>query len=248
MDNGHLIQSPILPAHIVDSLATGTDTPRCSKVDYQMVIGTILWIARLTRPDIMFAVSFLGRFTSDSSEIHWRMAMHVIKYLHSTANLGLAYKKGDLSFEVYVDADFSGEKVSSKSTTGIVSYLENSPVDWSSKCQSLVAMSSTEAEFIGLAEAIKDTIWLKHILLFTGYEFNPIIVFKDNLSTIATANSNGTMRNMKHVQLKYNFIKDYLNKEIIKLKHMSTTSQRANIFTKALVPAQFIRAQDMLHL
>eukprot|EP00124_Ichthyophonus_hoferi_P004836 Ihof_evm4s591 gene=Ihof_evmTU4s591 len=109
-------------------------------------------------------------------------------------------------------------------------------------------MSSMETEFIALAEVIKNTVWLKNVLLFLGYESSPVTIFKNYISTIVMANSNGTMRKTKHVQLQYNFVKDNIDQGIIVLQHVTTSAQQADIATKVLAPAQFLHVREMLHL
>ncbi len=154
---------PLNPAHNLEpDLSTYRHDPT---LKYQELIGALLFISRCTRPDIAFAVNKLSRYFQCYEEKHMKAAKDVLRYLDSTSNLGLGYqKKMGTELLGYSDADYAGDKSGLRSTSGIIYMLNGSPLSWISKRQTLIAQSSTESEYVALATAGKEGIWLRNLL------------------------------------------------------------------------------------
>ena len=136
----------------------------------QVLVGILLFLAISTRPDITFAVCFLARFTTTPPQSAYTAAKRILRYLKSSMDFGITYHQRSqpdqkyMPFHVHVDA-WTRCEITRKWTTGYVIFLNNSPIHWLTKRQSLVALSTTEGELIALSEATTETLWLRSILL-----------------------------------------------------------------------------------
>ena len=146
-------------------MAPGVNLTMCDTRDtslpFQELIGSLLFLAKTTRPDIAFATSKLSQFMSCWNETHFKAAKDVLRYLQGTQMLGLEYSKAaNLILKGFCDSDYAACKTSRKSISGYCFYVNNSLITWGSQKQSVVAVSSTEAEYISLANAAKEAVWL----------------------------------------------------------------------------------------
>ena len=142
-----------------------------SSLPYQQLVGALIFLSNLTRPDISFAVSRLAQFMNCYNETHWAAAKHVLRYLKGTCDFGLRYEPvEDFALSGYSDSDYTGCKIHRKSTGGFMFFLGKGLISWSSQKQPIIALSSTEAEYIALALAARESIWLKRFLNEIGLE------------------------------------------------------------------------------
>lgn len=205
------------------------------KVPYQEAIGSLLYLAGLTRPDIAFAVNDLSRFNKNHSEPHWRAVKRVFRYLLGTKNLRLRYC-GKCPLIAWSDADYASEIDERRSCSGYVLMLSGAAVSWLSKRQPIVAQSSTEAEYIALSETVKEVLWARKIISeIEGAPFTtPTIVFGDNTSAIKLAKNDAFSQRTKHIDVRYHHIRQQVKDGIIILKHAGTESMIADVLTKAV--------------
>ena len=161
-----------------------------SRVPYASAVGSLMYAMVCTRPDIAHAVSVVSRFMSKPGKEHWKAVQWIFRYLRGTSNYGLMFDKrtANLGQVVgYSDSDFAGDLDERRSLTGYVFQLCGSCVSWKATLQSVVALSTTEAEFISLTEAVKEAIWLHGFLGDLGVEQVDRVVFCDNQSAIYLA-------------------------------------------------------------
>jgi len=134
---------------------------------YEALVGSVHYAAHSTRVDVAFAANQLARFSSGPGAAHWAAGMHLLRYLSETAELGLTYdgsaaesqsagNGGELRLVAYTDADWAGDVDDRRSTTGYVVLLHGCAVSWASRKQSTVALSSTEAEYMGLSQGLAE--------------------------------------------------------------------------------------------
>ena len=156
-----------------------------------------------------------------------------MKYLNETKFYKIKYNgKGDTVG--YTDSDFASDILDRKSTSGNIILMGNDPICWNSKKQSIVATSTTEAEYISVSLCIKKILWVKNILFELLNFKKPIALYTDNLSSkIAIKNGNLNPK-LKHISIKYHFNIDNIEKNIIKLKYIDTTNMLADILTKCV--------------
>ncbi|KAF5465144.1 hypothetical protein F2P56_015175 [Juglans regia] len=135
---------------------------------YRSIVGGLQYLS-LTRPDISFAVNKIFQFKHSPKNSHWSAVKRVLRYLKGTVNLGLLFRpQSSLHFQTYYDADWGGCPDDRRSTGGFCIYLGSHLVSWSSKEQSMVARSSTEAEYKSLTSSAAETIWLQTVLRELG--------------------------------------------------------------------------------
>ncbi|XP_059217634.1 uncharacterized protein LOC131994774 [Stomoxys calcitrans] len=130
-----------------------------SKVPYMQAIGSLLYAAQVSRPDITYAVNILSRFSTNPGRAHWEAVKRVMRYLKGTATVGLEYKFDvEISIVRYCDADWAGNTDDRQSTTGYIFIYQSAAISWLTKKQKTVALSSTEAEFMSLTAAMQESV------------------------------------------------------------------------------------------
>lgn len=212
-------------------------TSLVGKVPYQEVVGSLLYLANSTRPDISYATSNVSRFNADHTEEHWTAVKRILRYLKHTSHLKLRFERNNINdaLHAYCDADWGSGVDDRKSRTGYVLKLSGAAVSWMSKRQSIVALSSTEAEYIALSSTVREIIWTIQLAKEIGESsLEPITIFCDNQSAIQLASSDGYRQRTKHVDIRHHHIRDQIKNGIIKLEHVSTEMQTADSLTKAV--------------
>lgn len=199
------------------------------------------------RPDLCFAIGYMGKFQQNPGESHWIALKRILRYVKGTSSMKFIYEKqSDMG---YADADWGSSLDDRKSTSGYIFYVFGNPISWSSKKQSTVATSSSEAEYIALSNATSEGLWIRGILLDLQVvdDTYPITIFEDNEGCIAMA-QNVESKRSKHIDIRHHFIRDHVMKGNLVVKHISTKSQIADIFTKSLDTTSFITIRNSLKL
>lgn len=223
---------------------------------YQEKVGTLLYAAITTRPDIAYAVNKLTRHMTKPLRRHMVACDRVFRYLSGTLQLGLLFgrgnatdTKGQLSnpkLNAYADADWGNDRSDGISITGWISRYNEDLIDWSSKKQSVVAQSTCEAELYAGAAAMNELLYLDGMLTELGFKFSTPVLYGDNQSMIQVCENGIRSKRTKHVDIKYHYITDTIKQDKIKLEWVSTEDQLADIFTKALDLDQFRSLRDRL--
>lgn len=221
---------------------------------YRTAVGKLTYAATGTRPDVAFAVSYASRFLSAYSEEHWTMVKRILRYLQGTAKFGLIYDRNDpqgMTLVGYCDSDWGGDKGDRKSTSGYLYLLCGGPVSWSSKKQSTIAVSSTEAEYLAATQATKEALWLRRLLSELGYEqTTPTIIKEDNQGCIKLTKNPVFHARTKHFDIQHHFVREHVEKGNIELEYCPTNEMIADMLTKALARnlfAKFVQAIGLHH-
>jgi hypothetical protein len=205
---------------------------------YMSLVGALLYGAVMTRPDILYAVSSLGRHLQATGPDHWRAAKRVLKYLKGTMEVGIVYGgqgAKELELEVYSDADWGGDIDTRRSTTGYVCMLNGGAISFASKLQPTVALSSAEAEYMALAAATQEVLHLGPILESMGVKSSQAIkVYEDNQGCIALAENPVFQKRSKHIDIRYHFVRERVEMGDIKVEYVSTEEQLADMLTKPI--------------
>ncbi|KAJ1253457.1 hypothetical protein BS78_K264700 [Paspalum vaginatum] len=202
--------------------------------EYRGMIGSLLYLTA-TRPDIQFAVCLCARFQASPKLSHRQAVKRIFRYLKYTPELGLWFSSASLlSLRGYSDADFAGCRLEHKSTSGTCQFLGSSLVSWSSRKQSSVATSTTEAEYIAAASCCSQLLWMKSTLSDFGLSFRKIPLLVDSSSAISIAKNPVLHSRTKHIDVRFHFLRDHYEKGDIDLIHVETENQLADIFTKPL--------------
>lgn len=203
-------------------------------IPYQRLIGSLMYLAVLTRPDIAYAVSFLSQFNNCYSEIHWNCAKRILRYLKGTKSYVLKFTKDNCELEGYADADWASNVNDRKSYTGFIFKLSGAAVAWESCKQRTVALSSTEAEYMALSEASKEAIYLRNLLSELLDKECCVTIFNDNQSAQKLALNPIFHKRSKHIDVRYHFVRETVSNKLIDVKYIPTTDMTADILTKAL--------------
>lgn len=206
------------------------------KYPYQNLVGSLMYLAVLTRPDIAFSVSYLSQYNSCYSESHWKCAKRVLRYLQGTKNLGLKFEKEGTSsyLEGFVDADWATCKRDRRSYTGYVFKLCGSAVSWESCKQRTVALSSAEAEYMALSDACKEALYLKNLFFELTNDNECIVLHNDNQSAQKLAVNPIVNKRTKHIDTRHHFIRELISNKLINIKYMPTNEMIADVLTKGL--------------
>ena len=229
-----------------------------------ILIGKLNFLKKSTRPDIAYAVHQCARFQIDPKESHAKAVKRIGRYLLDTRDQGYIIRPDDLMLECYADADFSGnwrrdiaeqDTSTAQSRTGFVILFAGCPLIWGSRLQTEIALSTTEAEYIALSTALRETIPLINLLQelkdmkFIDEAKAPIIhckAFEDNSGALELAKSPKMRPRTKHINIKYHHFRSYVSSGAITLHKVSTENQIADIFTKPLSYPLFSKLRTTL--
>lgn len=204
---------------------------------FRRIIGSLLYIANYTRPDISAPVSLLSRKCEKPNELDLNEAKRILRYLKHTENYSLKlYKKAEnpeFPLCTYTDVDFAESRIDRKSQSGYMSFFWGSLIAWKSRKQTLVATSTADAELIALVAGIKESIWIQKILIELGLKIEVPLLFCDNLSSIQMAKGHASART-KHLDVCYHYTRDLWDKKLIDIKHVVSRDNIADLLTKPL--------------
>lgn len=211
-------------------------------------LGGLCWfLSTKTRPDIAYAVANVAKFTSHPTKQHWIALKRILRYLRGTANLGLRYTKdSENKLTGYSDADWAGDLTDRHSTSGYVFEMGGAAISWRSKKQTCVALSTAEAEYVALAAATQEAVWLRQLTNTILKCDRSVTLFEDNQSAIAIARNPQFHGRTKHIDIKYHYVREEIEKGIISLEFCPTNLMVADIFTKAVSTDKFKLFRDRL--
>ena len=178
---------------------------------------------------------------------HYNGVKRILRYIKGTKDFGLLYKKGDMRGELigFSDSDFVGDCHDRKSTLGYIFLFGGMAVSWSSQKQSIVALSSCEAEYIAATSATCQAIWMSRLIReLTSNEVSMAKLMVDNQSAITLSKNTGHHNRTKHIDTRYHFIRECVENKRIEISFVRTEDQLADILTKALERLKF---QEMRH-
>jgi hypothetical protein len=223
------------------------DIRQMTSIPYRATVGSLLYLAVGTRPDIAAAVGVVCRYNSNPGPLHWEAVKHILRYLNGTRHHGILLGGSDTTCRGYADADWAGNPDTRNSTTGYVFMLGNAPVTWSSKLQKTVALSSCEAEYMALSAATQECVWIRSLLRDMGVSLTaPTIIKEDNQGCIELTKSTKHHARTKHIDIRYHFIRERIESRDIQITYCATADMVADIMTKALHAPQFLRLRHLL--
>jgi len=214
---------------------------------YQKATGSLNYLYTMTRPDIGYALSTLAAFSNSPTEEHWNAMKRILRYIKQTKGLGLELGGKSLKLRGFMDASFA-DKWNSHSTGGYVFFLGNGAISWASKAQSLVALSSTESEYIQSTETAKEGLWLKKLLPAFDIEIGVINILGDNQSALKLAWNDEFHPRTKHIAVRYHFIREAIANNDISISWIPTDENAADIMTKALPLPRHTEMVKLLNL
>ena len=207
---------------------------------YQSIVGSLMYIASSTRPDIQYSTSKLAQYMAAPTKMHINAAVRVLKYLKTTKEVELVYKDyGHDNLEIHANADFANSE-DSRSISGVAVFFGGNLVEWSSTKQQLVALATCEAEINSIKDGACDAIYFRELLneLDSPGHPHPVRIYNDNLPGQDILEGGGKFKRSKHYKLRLDFVKQLLKDHIIDIRHLSTRKMIADAFTKALPEEQ----------
>jgi hypothetical protein len=210
-----------LPAGL--KLQRDTQTPPVDKTLYQRMIGKLIFLTH-TRYDISYAVNLVSRYMTHPQEAHLKAVKCILRYIKGTLDFGLFYpQSANLTFCGYSDADWGGDLDQRRSTGAFVFTVNGTPITWSSKKQTCVALSSCESEYRALVEASKEAIWIQNLYKELGFLIEKsAIIYCDNQSSIKISKNPQYHSKTKHFEIHLHFVRDMVNKKQIRVLFIPT--------------------------
>ncbi len=245
-----------------------SEQPVHSVTPYKSVLGSIYYLANMTRPDILFATNYLSRSQSAPTRLHFKLLTVLLRYIYSTSEMGLNFGSSKSGLEAFIDADFGSDfpvqltgevdKYSNvqfeqrqyekfKSTTGCLVALYGNPISWICRKQTLLTTSTTEAEYIAVADSSSQILFLYQLTceLFPS-SITSVSIHEDNLSTTKLLQSVYNHGKLKHLILKYLKVKELIWSGVFKMVRVSSKDQLADILTKPLQVDRFEPLRDRI--
>ena len=260
MEHANKAATP-LPSALPESGLAGPAVAGDDLSRYRELIGGLLYVATGTRPDIAYAVGQLSRHLAAPLKQHMDAARHVLRYLRGTASLALTYGVptatraafGDASHVAgvdvlvgYADASFGSDVETRRSVGAFVFFLNGAAVAWRSRLQPSVALSTTESEYMALSDAAQEAVYLRKVLAFVGFPQPTTLIFEDNEPCIHIAMNPTVTPRVKHVDIKYHFIRERVASKELMLRHVASEEMLADVLTKSLPKPKFLGPRDRL--
>ncbi|GJR82238.1 putative ribonuclease H-like domain-containing protein [Tanacetum coccineum] len=218
---------------------------------YRSMIGSLIYLTSL-RPNIMFVVCACARFQVTPKVSHLHAEKRIFRYLKGQPKLGLWYPKDSpFDLEAYTDSDYAGASLDRKSTTGGCQFLGSRLISWQCKKQTIVANSTTEAEYVAAASCCRQVLWIQNQMLDYGYIFMNTKICIDNESTICIVKNLVFHSKTKHIEIRHHFIIDSIEKKLMQMIKIHIDQNVADLLTKAFDVGRFqylIASIGMLNL
>ncbi|GJY52904.1 hypothetical protein Tco_0444568 [Tanacetum coccineum] len=203
------------------------------------MIGSLMYLTA-SRPDIRFAVCACSRFQVNPKTSHLSAVKRIFRYLKGKPKLGLWYPRvSSFDLEAYSDSDYAGANLDRKSTTGGCQFLGRRLISWQCKKQTIVATSTTEAEYVVAANCCGQVLWIQNQMLDYGFNFMNTKIYIDNESTICIVKNPVFHSKTKHIAIRHHFIRDAYEKKLIQVLKIHTDDNVADLLTKAFDVSRF---------
>lgn len=194
------------------------------KVPYSNAIGSVMYLMVSIRPNIAYSVSCLSRYMANPSMPHREALKWLLRFLKHSAHVGLTFSKCSEGVKLagYVDPNYANDRNNRKSTTSYVFTLCGSCISWKSQSQPIVAISTTESEYIAITEVVKKAAWLKCLMHEIGFKNKNVVIFSNSQSAIQLCKNPIFHDITKHIDVRFHYIRDIVDKEIVLLEKIPT--------------------------
>ncbi|GJU39332.1 putative ribonuclease H-like domain-containing protein [Tanacetum coccineum] len=206
---------------------------------YISMIGSLMYLTA-SRPDLMFAICACVRFQVTPKVSHLHAVKRIFRYLKGQPKLGLWYPRDSpFDLEAFSDSDYARASLDRKSTTGGCQFLGKRLISWQCKKQTIVANSTTEAEYVAAANCCGQVLWIQNQMLDYGFNFMNTKIYIDNESTICIVKNPVFHSKTKHIEIRHHFIRDSYEKKLIQVIKIHTDHNVADLLTKAFDVSRF---------
>jgi hypothetical protein len=247
-DNMKTVKTPMAEGFSVGESDVPAKVDEELQTKYRKLLGSLLFLAMWTRPDIAHAVSLLSRFAARPSDKTWTALKRILRYLKGTKNMGIGYSNDPTKWKTfgkhelwgYVDASYANDEFARKSTMGHVLFINGGPVAWKSKLTPIVALSTADAEFIAANFCACEIMFLRHLLKALGFkQDNPTCLYEDNMAAITLATEPALRPRTKHLDVRFMYLMERVLSQDIQMVHCPGAVMIADIMTKPLGPTKF---------
>ncbi|MBW0502972.1 hypothetical protein O181_042687 [Austropuccinia psidii MF-1] len=217
---------------------------------FQQAIGSLNYLAHHSRSDLLFTVNQLSKHSTKPSQSHWNALKHPLCYLKETKDKCLVYRQQLIKEELtgWADAYYANDREDRKSIGGYVILAFSNPICWLSKKQLVVAQSTTEAEYIAMNICSKQLWWLTFVFNDLGHVSPQPTLLNDNSGEVTISNKASLNANTKHIEVRYQYVRECVMKKLIKVVQVSTNDMIADVLTKPLVVVKLQEVYRQLHL
>ena len=213
------------------------------------MVAQLLYLAKRVRPECLTGVAYLATKVTKCTVRDVEKLHRMIRYIRWTSDLGVVLRPGVFGIVVrlYVDASYGVDKDGKSHTGSCVVIGDVGAVHCRSTKQQIVAKSSTEAELIGLSDSADQGLYIRNFLVMQGYRMSPVIVYQDNMSTMAliSRGRSGAERT-RHVAIRYFWTKERVDNGEMRIVHKGTKEMYANVLTKPLQGSKFVYERTCL--
>ena len=245
MKDSKPVSTPLANHHKLtasQSPVTEKDQAYMDRVPYSNAVGSLMYAMICSRPDLAHAVSVVSRFMANPGKEHWSAVKWILRYLKGTLDTGLKFgecTEDQVKAEGYVDSDYAGSIDTRKSLSGYLFTVCQGTVSWKANLQTVVALSTAEAEYMAITEAVKEAIWLKGFVTELGFEQQQVVVHCDSQSAIHLSKHQVFHEKSKHIDVKLHFVRDVVSQGGVKIQKISTEENPADMMTKTVPSSKF---------
>ena len=240
-----------VPLRVGVKLEEFDENGRVENWPFRKLVGSLMWLSISTRPDIANAVRAVARYCAAPRAIHWKAALGILEYVNETSEYGITFQRGtsySISLEVFADADYDSKAADRRSVSCGLIMCGGASVCWFSRTQKRVTLSTSEAEYVALGDAVKESLFLRQIWHFMlPSKVMPCLpVLEDNQGAVQLAQNPITNSNSKHIDIRHHFLRELVRQRDIKVVQVPPEFQHADILTKALAFDLFAFHQKFL--
>ena len=236
MQDANPLSTPLSPSTRLEK-GSDVDHAAASHLPYRELIGSLQYLATMTRPDIAFAVSKVGSYNSCWTKKHFETGKALLRYIVGTRRYGIALGGAQTALEGFVDADHQGYLDSRRSTTGWAVLFKGGIIGWKSKRQNTISHSTAGSEIMALDDIARDLVWERRAfeaLGIAGVMEHPTAIHIDNRASVDLAKKRTSHDSTKHIHARYLWIRKLIGEKVVSVHHIAGTDNPADIFTKAL--------------
>ena len=249
MHDAKKVSTP-LDAHFKLSSAlcpkSDVDIEYMSKVPYSSAVGSLMYAMVCSRPDLSHALSVVSTYMANPGKEHWKAVQWIFMYLRGTSNAHLQFGKSGDGLVGFVDSDYAGDLDKRRSLTGYVFTIGGCAVSWKAILQSTVAWSTTEAEYMAIAEACREATWLRGLYAELCGDISCTTIFCDSQSAICLTKDSMFHERTKHIDVKYHYTREVIAEGNVKVCKISTHDNAADMMTKPVSAAKFELCSDLV--
>lgn len=242
MSEAHGTMTPLTVGLKLERMSNMNDLPaeekaELDKIPYKQAVGSLIYLACLTRPDLAFAVHMVSQHLAAYSHAHWKEVKRILRYVKETEGYSITYKqsKEQMEFFGYSDSDWASDPHTRKSVGAYLFLGAYGLVSWACKKHLSICLSSMEAEYKSLTAAAKEAVWDRQCLFDIGQkQVKPTRILCDNMGAIALANNPVFHSRRKHIAIYYHYIREVVAEGSVAIEYVNTIANLADALTKAL--------------